>query len=218
MKHRILVLSLTALLIVVAAGLYNHKVQAAKPVVVAAKDVSGVPSNKWFVEPNMREVGQEAASVMEAESRISRKAKLPDKDLAGGNPMIRTDEETLILIFPNDLVVTAVPWMWPGKDPRQYYADFVSSENANPSNQGPSSWPKNQLGGPAEPVNYGLIDISESPGYSAEKGHNLVEGKLDPRPAFVIWTKDGIEYRAFGAPDMPLAKLIPIAESVTNSK
>ena len=218
MRQRILVLGLLAVLATGALVIYSNAGRPAKTASATVNSVSGASSEMWSIDsPNMREVGQESASVPEAEGRISRKAKLPDEKITGGKPMIRTDEDTLILIYPNDIVVTALPWMWPGRDPRQHYAEFVKNENADPSSWGPESWSKNQLGGPAERVVNQLIDVVGNPGYRGESGNNLIDGKLIPRPAYIIWTQDGIEFRVFGSAKMKLAQIVPIAESVAKS-
>lgn len=148
----------------------------------------------------IREWGEEAPSLEEAERRMGRKIRLADEGLTGGKPIFRHEGNSVAAIYPNAWI-SSFPWMWPGKDPKERYAEEVAADNAHPLN--PGDKPEK------------LIEIAGNPGYAGEGGYNILDGVSTPRPAYVHWEQDGIEHAAYGY--IPLVKLLAIAESVANS-
>lgn len=148
----------------------------------------------------IRDWGHEASSGEEVAVSVKRKIKLADERLAGGKPIFRTDGDAVAVIYP-DAWITSSPWMWPGQEPSKRYAQEVAADNEHPLNPGQKT----------EKV----IDLAGNPGYCGDGGYNINNGVSTPRPAYLHWAQDGIEYNAYGF--IPLEKLISIAESVAKS-
>lgn len=164
-----------------------------------------------YIVPDMREFGEAAATLEEAEARVGHKIKLADEKLAGGKPIFRTQGTSAVMVYPSGVWYTSGEFRWPGQDPRDVYTKEVESDKRELANA------KDLQNRPAElDITNEARDIAGRPGEVCEKGNNRVDGKLFPRPAFAQWYEDGLEYKVFGATDMPLSQIIPIAESIAN--
>lgn len=219
MRYRILSIRLASILVVAGLAFYAYGGAAVKRNIAVKRTDNKRAGVHGPFFGDMRRLGEEAASLAEAERRIGRKIKVPDAELiGGGQPMIRTgDGDGVSLIYPNDLVVgsmTQSSWP-PGMGPREFYAasvkqsneDLDSTETANLPNR-----PENLN------IKYRLLEIAGNPGQGREKDYQLIEGKRNhPLPAYVIWAQDDIQYTVNGAPGMTLTKVIEIAESVAKS-
>ena len=62
-----------------------------------------------------------------------------------------------------------------------------------------------------------LIEVNGLEGTGNEPGYNIIHGKKYPRPGYVEWWDDGVDYRIYGTPGKngtSLATLLEIAESM----
>lgn len=155
----------------------------------------------------------------EARSKLGYKLRIGDVNLAGGQPAIRVMGAAAWIIYPNGVELYVETFPWPDRDPREFYAELVPSQNKLFLDD----TSKQATGRPAElNIREATRNVENHPGYAVDKGHNLIagQGSID-RPSMIVWEQDRIEYRLTGAPmgknGLSLAELDPIAKSIAKS-